>query len=285
MATTAAGRQIPRKINSKVLRAMPKYLVLALALIFFLFPIIWIALTSFKLPEEYLRHPPVWIPRSPTLAHFRAVLQLGGYDALAKSLIVASFSTLLALATGCPAAYSLARYRTGGKHLPFWILSQRMLPPIAVVFPVFLLFREIGWIDTYQALILMYLTFNLPYVVWMMRGFFAEIPVEIEESAFVDGCSVPQTIVRITLPLSAPGLIATATFCFIFSWSEFIFALVLSRTNMLTLPLFLSHLFGKMMVFWGEIGAVSVIAMLPIFLLSLMVQRYLVRGLTMGAVK
>jgi multiple sugar transport system permease protein len=179
----------------------------------------------------------------------------------------------------------MARYKVGGDNLPFFILSQRFMPPVAVIFPFLLVFKLLHWMDTVQALIVLYLTFNLPYAVWMMRGFFKEIPVEIEESALVDGCTPLGAFWRIALPLVKPGLVATGVFCLIFSWSEFFFAVCLSRVNAVPLSVYLPNFFGKYTVFWGEIGATSIVAMLPLFILSLVMQRYLVRGLTMGAVK
>jgi ABC-type glycerol-3-phosphate transport system permease component len=134
-------------------------------------------------------------------------------------------------------------------------------------------------------LIIVYLTFNLPYAVWMMRGFFLEIPVEIEESALVDGCSPFGAFWRISLPLVTPGLVATGVFCFIFAWAEFFFAVTLTRSDAVTLSVYVVNFFGKMMVQWGEVGATSFLAIMPLFIMSLLVQRYLVRGLTLGAVK
>ncbi|MFB0547092.1 MAG: carbohydrate ABC transporter permease, partial [Anaerolineae bacterium] len=133
--------------------------------------------------------------------------------------------------------------------------------------------------------IVVYLTFNLPYAVWMMRGFFLEIPVEIEESALVDGCSPFGAFWRIALPLAAPGLVATGVFCFVFSWSEFFFAVCLTQSNAVTLSVYLPNFFGRHMIQWGLVGSTSVMAMVPLFLMSFVVQRYLVRGLTLGAVK
>ena len=264
---------------------MFRYVVAGAALAFFLFPIVWICLTAFKTGDEFLKSPPVWIPKHPSFHYFQAVVTSGGLKALKNSLIISSSVTLLALLIGSLAAYGLARYRTGGDQLPFFILSQRFMPPVAVIFAFLLVFKALRWMDTYQALILVYLTFNLPYAVWMMRGFFMEIPREIEESALVDGCSPLGAFWRIALPLVTPGLVATGVFCFIFSWSELFFAVCLSRTKVVPLSVFLPYFFGKYTVFWGEIGATSIIAMAPLFLMSFVVQRYLVRGLTLGAVK
>ena len=269
----------------KALMQAIRYVVAALALIFFLFPILWIVLTAFKTPEEFLTSPPVWIPRSPSLGYFAHVIKTGGPKALMNSLIISFSATFLAVLIGSFAAYGLARYKVGGDNLPFYILSQRFIPPVAVVFPFLLLFKTLKWMDSYQALIIVYLTFNLPYAVWMMRGFFLEIPVEIEESALVDGCSPFGAFWRISLPLVTPGLVATGTFCFIFSWAEFFFAVSLTRSNAVPLSVYIVNFFGKHMVQWGEIGATSIFAMLPLFVLGFLMQRYLVRGLTLGAIK
>ncbi len=262
-----------------------RYFIIIVFLFFFLFPIVWIVLTSFKSPGEFLSHPPKWIPREPRLTHYFAVARLGGYHALKNTLIVSSLTTVIAVLLGTPCAYSLARFNTGGRNLAFWFLSHRMLPPITVAFPMFLLFRALGWIDTYQVLITVHLTFTLPYVIWMMRGFFRDIPLDIEESAQIDGCTPWQTFIHITLPLAAPGLVATAIFCFIFSWCELLFGLVLSRTEVVPLSVQLPRYFGQQMTFWGEIGALSTLSMLPIFALTLFAQKFLVRGLTLGAIK
>jgi multiple sugar transport system permease protein len=270
-----------RRVVAQALR----YVVAASALIFFLFPILWISLTAFKSGDEFLKSPPVWIPSDPSFHYFGRVIDSGGLKALKNSLIIASSATLLSLLIGSLAAYGLARYKVGGDNLPFYILSQRFMPPVAVIFPFLLVFKALKWMDTLQALIVVYLTFNLPYAVWMMRGFFLEIPREIEESALVDGCTPLGAFWRIALPLAAPGLVATGVFCFIFAWFELFFAVSLTRTNAVPLSVHLPNFFGKYTVFWGEIGATSVVAMLPMFLMSLIVQRYLVRGLTLGAVK
>ncbi|HXF60342.1 MAG TPA: carbohydrate ABC transporter permease [Caldilineaceae bacterium] len=270
-------------------RSLPKRILRAalygVVMVFFLFPIFWITMTSLKSGSEYLHSPPVWFPRSPDLTSFVHAIEVGGLTAFKNSVIVATLSTALALLIGSLAAYGLARYEVGGQHLPFFFLSQRFLPPVVVVFPFLLMFKTLRWVDTYQALIIVYLTFNLPYTIWMMRSFFSELPREIEESALVDGASPFGAFWRVAMPLAAPGLIATGIFCFIFSWSEFFFGITLTNTRATPLSVFLPSLFGKQMIMWGDVGALSVIASAPMFLLGLLVQRYLVRGLTMGAVK
>ncbi|GAB4540391.1 MAG: carbohydrate ABC transporter permease [Anaerolineae bacterium] len=269
----------------KTIMQMVRYIVAVIALLFFMFPILWIILTAFKTPGEFLTSPPVWIPRNPSLIYFEHVARTGGFKSLLNSFIISALATLLALLIGSLAAYSLARYKVGGDNLPFFILSQRFMPPAAVIFPFLLFFKTLKWVDTYQALIIVYLTFNLPYAVWMMRGFFLEIPREIEESALVDGCGPFGAFWRISLPLVTPGLVATGVFCFIFAWAEFFFAVTLTRSTAVPLSVYIVNFFGKMMVQWGEVGATSFLAMAPLFILSFLVQRYLVRGLTLGAIK
>jgi multiple sugar transport system permease protein len=262
-----------------------RYIVAGIALVLFLFPIIWIVLTAFKTGDEFMHSPPIWLPHTPTLLSFVKVFEAGGFKPLINSLLICTSATLLSLFIGSMAGYGLARYKVGGNNLPFIILSQRFMPPVVVIFPFLLFFKVLKWVDTYQALIIVYLTFNLPYAVWMMRGFFQELPIEIEESALVDGCSHFGAFFRISLPLVTPGLVATGVFCFIFSWSELFFAVCLTRTKAMTLSVFIPQLFGRMFILWGEVGATSIMAMVPLFVMSFVVQRYLVRGLTLGAVK
>jgi multiple sugar transport system permease protein len=186
---------------------------------------------------------------------------------------------------GTIAGYSLARYRTGGEHLAIWFISQRMIPPIAIVFPVFLLFAMLGWVDTYHGLILLYVAFNLPYVVWMMRGYFEDVPIELEESALIDGCTRWQALTKVILPVARNGIFATAVFTFIFAWNDYIFALVLTRTQVATFTVQVMGYFGAQSTIWAKISAMSVLGTLPIFLAVATMQRYLVRGISLGAVK
>lgn len=274
-------RRRKRSLPRAIFRGLVYFFVLA----FFLFPIFWILMTSIKDASEYMHSPPIWFPAQPDLGSFAHAIEVGGLEAMRNSLIISLSATALALVIGSLAAYGLARYETGGENLPFFFLSQRFIPPVAVIFPFLIMFRAIRWVDTLQALILVHLTFNLPYTIWMMRSFFKEVPREIEESALVDGASPFAAFWRVAMPLATPGLVATGIFCFIFSWSEFFFGITLTNTRAVPLSVFLPGLFGKQMIMWGEVGALSALAILPLFVLSLLVQRYLVRGLTLGAVK
>jgi multiple sugar transport system permease protein len=272
-------------------RTALRYAVLLVVLTFCLFPILWVIGMSVKLPGEYMRNPPVWIPQNPTLVHYTNVMAQKGNLALKNSVIIATGATFLSMLVGSLAAYSLARLNTGGRHFAFWLLSQRLMPPVVLVVPFFLLLRELGRInpalglDSHAALIALYTVFNLPFVIWMMRSYFEAVPAEIEESALVDGSTRFGAFRRITLPLAVPGLIATGTFAFIFSWMEFLFAVVFTRTKAVTLPVAIAGFSGSQGSNWGQASALAVVAMLPVFALAMLVQRHFVRGLTLGAIR
>ena len=264
--------------------------LLIFALIFFLFPVMWMFLTSFKTEAEYFAYPPVFIPEDFSLRNYFNAMAFppdgrGGLQGLRDSLIIALSTALVALIIGAPAAYSLARFRIGGENLSFWILSTRMFPPVASALPLFLIFKNLRLLDTHMALIIANTIFNLPFVIWLLKGFFEELPAEIEESALIDGCTYWGSFARIALPLVAPGLMVTALFSFIFAWNEFMFALLLTRRSVRTLTIIVPSLVGGHEILWGEIAAIGVIAIIPGVLLSIMLQRYLIRGLTLGAVK
>src|SRR2546428_9165318 len=205
--------------------------------LFLLVPFYWVAVTSIKPQDDLLANPPVWFPAHPTGVHYTTALnQMRGWQGLKNSLVIACAVTILAVLIGSAAAYSMARFRTGGKHLAFWVLSQRFMPPIAVVIPVFLMFRTLGLSDSRLGLILLYTVFALPFTIWMMYAYFRQMPIELEEAALVDGCSRWQALWKVAWPLAAPGIVSAGAFAFIFSWTEFLFALVLTSTKAVTLP-------------------------------------------------
>jgi multiple sugar transport system permease protein len=240
---------------------------------------------SFKTAEEIYSYPPRWYPGSLRLGNYLVLFKDGDATTVWHSLVIAGVSTLLSMLLGTLCAYSLARFGTGGEHLGNWIISQRMVPPIAVVFPVLLLYAWLGWVDTYLGMILLYTAFNLPYVIWMMRGYIMDIPQALEEAALVDGCTRWQVIWRVVVPMARAGLFATAVFSFVFAWNEFLFALVLTRTEVTTYTVQVTHYFGGQSNFWAKISAMSVLGTLPIFVVVAFMQRYLVRGISLGAVK
>jgi len=261
------------------------YGFLTVYLLVSMFPIAWLVMTSFK-PTQLIQTWPPTLVFWPSLSHYAQVLT--GEFALffLNSAIVASASVFVSLLFGIPAAYALARFQFFGKNdLTFWILTTRMAPPFGFIVAFFLIFRMLGLLNTYMALILVYLTFNLSFVIWMLKGFIQEIPVQIEEAALLDGCTRTGTLFRITVPMSTPAIVSTAILSFILSWNEFFFALILTGRDSRTVPVALATFIGSMGIEWGNMAALSVLAILPIIALALAVQKFLVRGLTMGAMK
>lgn len=256
----------------------------AIAMVF-LFPIYWLAAISVKTPEEIFASPPVWIPSGLELNNYLILFRDGDAWSVWNSLVTAGVSTVIAMVLGSLAAYSIVRFRTGGDHLSIWIISQRMIPPICVAFPIFLLFVSWQWVDTYIGLITLYTAFNLPYVIWMMRGYIQEIPVDLEHSALVDGLSRWAVLRKVVLPMARGGLFATAVFTFVFAWNDFLFALILTRSDVITYPVRVAGYFGSQSTFWSKIGAMSMLGVLPMMLVVGTMQRFIVRGISMGAVK
>ncbi len=280
----ADSRSRPR-LGRRTWRLWARYVGAAALTLFFLFPVYWLFMISFKTPEEIFASSPVWYPASIQFDNYAVLFRDGDAVTVWNSLFVASVSTALAMFLGTLCAYSLARFKTGGDNLAIWIISQRMIPPIAIVFPLFLLYVWLGWVDTYHGLILLYTAFNLPYVIWMMRGYIEDIPVELEESALVDGCTYWQVLTRVVYPMARSGLFATAVFTFVFAWNDFIFALIMTRSEITTYPVQVTHYFGAQSNFWAKIAAMSALGTLPIFVAVAFLQRYLVRGISLGAVK
>jgi multiple sugar transport system permease protein len=269
----------------KDVRLTLRYLVACMLVMIFVFPVYWLFIISFKTPDEIFAFPPLWYPKSIQFDNYFVLFKDGDAKTVLNSLILASTSTVIAMILGTIAAYSLVRFKTGGENLAVWIISQRMMPPVAIVFPVFLLYVFFGWVDTFFGLILLYTAFNLPYVIWMMRGYIEDIPLELEESALVDGCSRWEVLWKVVMPMARSGLFATAVFTFVFAWNEFLFALVLTRTEVTTYTVQVTHYFGGQSNFWAKIAAMSVLGTIPVFIAVATMQRYLVRGISMGAVK
>lgn len=262
------------------------YLAVVVVLIWVLFPIVWVIMGSFKIPEQAAAVPPVWIFQPSLENYISAFLRRDFGRLFINSLIVTLTSTAVVLVLGSMAGYALARYRIIGKqNILIWIMSTRMFPPIAAIIPIFLLFNNLGLIDNRLGLVLVYIAFNLPFAIWIMRGFFAEIPSELEDAGLVDGCTPWQAFIKIVLPLALPGLAATAVFCMVFSWNEFLFAFIISRAHSQTLPIGIMGFITQRGVLWGEMSAASTVIMMPMILFTFLVQRYLIRGLTFGAVK
>lgn len=280
----AAPRRVPRWTTR--LGVAAQAVAALLATLLFIAPILWMISTALKTGNQAFSATPQFLftPTLENFAHVFASSSFGG--ALMTSAFTASVSTMLALILGAGIAYPLAR-RSGAtqRQIAFWVLSLRILPPIVVIIPLFLLFRSIGLTGSLWSLILLYTYMNLPLTVWLLRGFFADLPLEIEEAAYVDGASRLRTFFGVTLPLAMPGVISTALLAFIFAWNEFLFANVLTGASTRTAPVSLTEYVNPVSVEWNNIMAAGTLVVLPVWIFALGVQRYLVRGMTMGAVK
>jgi multiple sugar transport system permease protein len=263
-----------------------RFVCVGLYLLFLLAPFYWMLITSIKPSNDYLAVPPVWFPSEPTLVHYTAALfTYRGLQGLINSIVISFSATILSAFLGTLMAYSLARFNTGGQHLSFWVLSQRFLPPIAVVLPIFLVYRSLHLTDTYFGMIILYTVFTLPVSVWMMYAYFRQMPRSLEEAALVDGCSRWQAFLKIAVPLAAPGIVAAAVFAFIACWTEFFFAMILTSNRVFTLPTVFRGFIGFQGASYGEASALSVVSLVPSIALGIMVQHHLVRGLTLGAIR
>jgi multiple sugar transport system permease protein len=260
---------------------------LLVVLAFALFPFYWMVSSSLKDQTDLLASPPVWL-FTPTLANYRAIFaDQTVTNAILNSLIVASATTFLSVLLGTPAAYALARFEFRGKaDLWFWFISNRMVSPIVLALPVYMLSRQIGLLNTYWVLILVYLTFCLPIVVWICTDQFRSIPRDLEQSARLEGATQFDIFWRIYLPLGIPGVAVSAIFAFIFSWNELLYALVLITSQGLkTAPVIATNFMSGYELPWGKIMATGTLIVLPVTVFALVVSRHMVRGLTMGATK
>jgi multiple sugar transport system permease protein len=253
--------------------------------LWFVFPLIWQLLSSIKPPIEVTASPPL-ILFQPSIESWRNLLfEKGGLYYLFNSLVVAIGSTALSLALGAPTAYALARFSFRGRDsLALDFLSFRMFPPIVVVIPLFLVFQTLALKNTYLGLILGHASFNIPFTIWLLRGFFMEVPTEIEHASLVDGCTRLGFFWRMLLPMSAPGFATSMVFSFILSWNEFMFASVMSSQETRTFPVFSASLLEHYVADWGQFAAACTISIIPVFLLVLFAQRYMIKGLTYGAI-
>lgn len=274
-------------------------LVIGITLVFFLIPIYWIIATSLKRWPDIFVMPPKFFFK-PTLDNYVGLMtirtmtpegaKIVGASAyprqLLNSIIIGFVSTALAVSLGTMSAYAFSRFRVKGKNdLMFFILSTRMLPPVVVIIPLFLMYRVLHLIDTHFGLILLYTTFNVSFATWLMKGFMDEIPKEYEEAALVDGYSRFKAFVKIVLPQAVTGIAATAVFCLITAWNEFAFALIMTTRNARTAPPSLASRMGSSGVEWGQIAAGTFLFLLPVAIFTFVMRKHLLRGVTFGAIK
>jgi len=277
----------------RIVRTVGKALALAftiLILLWFLFPFYWSFITSFKDPKDWLTSKFIpFIDFQPSLATWMDVLQLTeSHKALINNIVISTSTATLALILGTPAAYSLARFqfkRWKNKDIATFILSLRMIPPAVVIVPFFMMMSVLNLLDTWLGIIFVHTTFVLPFAVWIMREFFLDLPKEYEEAALIDGGSYLTAFLRIALPLSAPGLIATWIFCQVFSWNEFLFVLILSYSRAITLPWLVASGEHTRGIEWGLISAYTILTIIIPVTLAILIRRYLARGLSLGVVR
>jgi multiple sugar transport system permease protein len=262
------------------------YTAIFVAVILSLAPIVYLLITSFKPPELTFSVPPVWI-FTPTLKNYADVFEGGEFAKyFMNSLVIALSTTLIALVLGAFAAYGFARFRFRGS---FWLrmsaLIPQMLPPITIIVPLYVLFNGMHLTDTRTALIISYLTFTIPLSIWMMIGFFEDVPEDLEESAMIDGCTRFEALFRVSVPIVTPGLAATAILGFLYCWNEFLYAVILTGRVSRTLPVTITSFMTNKAILWGRIAASGSLVLIPVLIFALLAQRYLIQGLSKGAVK
>lgn len=265
-------------------------LALAVAMVLLLvwaFPIIWGLITSFKTERDVLAYPPT-VVFHPTLSNYWDVL-FGATSILpnfTSSIILAGGTTVLTMLLAVPAAYALARLALPAKRATgFYVLITQMLPPVGLVIPYYLVFSRIGWLDTYRGLVLIYLTFSLPFAIWLMVSYFEDIPHEMEEAALLDRAGRWRALWHVILPQARGGIAVTLIFVFLNAWNEFLFAVVLGGNTVRPVTVAMFNYISVEQTLWGKLAAAAMIAMLPVILLGLVAQKHIVKGLTVGAVK
>ncbi|WP_171181921.1 carbohydrate ABC transporter permease [Ruegeria sp. HKCCD8929] len=273
------GRQ-----KKQIVNAIQIVLIL-IAIFIMLIPIIWIFLAAFKNHVDVYQLKLLF---TPTLENFGIVFDAPYYlgAKLINSTVVALVTVVIAIPIATLAAYSFSRFRlTGETAMLVMILATQFVPAVVIILPFFVMFRDIGLLDTRAGLILVNLAIVMPFAIWMIKGFIDGIPLDTEEAAMVDGSSRMQVIVNIVLPMAAPGLLTAGIFCFIIAWNEFLFALILTNKDAVTLPIGLALFKGEEGDLWNLLSAAGIIIMLPMFVLALIIRKYFVQGMTMGAVR
>jgi multiple sugar transport system permease protein len=274
---------------ARTVRTLRRALVgvaVALAIVFSLLPIVWMAGTSFKSPGEFTSRQPTLIPREATLMHYELLWAEGFPRRLQNTLFVTVGATLISLVVAFGAAYSLTRFRFPAKLdvvFLFWVLLIKMIPPIVIAIPLYQVLRLFGLLNTLPGLVLVYQVYTLPYCIWLLLGFVRDVPIEIEEAAAIDGATTWQTMRAVVLPLVAPGLVATAIFSAILAWNEFLYALLfLHSPALFTLPIHIANYITEHETLWGRLMGIGLLSSLPVLFLSGFIQRYLIRGFAMG---
>lgn len=279
----------------RLIRRVLLYLAVLIIIVWTVAPYVWLIISSVSYRIDLLQVPLQWIPRRITLDNYRELFVASGganqnatlfLHALKNSSIIAFSATFIALVLGVFSAYALARLKFPGSNASMALMmTAQMLPPIAIVIPIYVLLRRFQLLDTHMGLVLVYLSFILPLVVWLMRSYFSSIPSELEDAARIDGCSRLGALFRVILPLAGPGLVSVAVFAFIAAWNEYLYAFILTTVDAKTLPVLIGEFSTKLGLEYLRIAAAGVLASLPPVILALVFQRFIMRGLTAGAVK
>ncbi len=274
-----------RRFRKRFFRTI-RYILTIFTLMVFLFPAYWITITAFKPSSEWNTWPPHFWPYHPTLANFSASSIGNIVPFLRNSIVIATLTAIIAAAIALMAAYAISRYKIGGTGLAGWFISMRMLPPVTVVIPLYVIYAKFALLNTWGGLILVYLIPAIAFGIWILISFINEIPRELDEAARIDGASPLQIFIHIIFPLSLSGIAAVVVLTFIQTWSEFLLATILtSNSAAQTLPVYLGRFITGYNIAWGSLSAAGLITMLPVIVFGLIFQRYLIRGLTFGAVK
>ncbi len=295
-ASACAGRGLRRLRVGRILWWVAAVTIVLVILL----PVVWVLSISFKPPAEWEQYPPTLLPKVATVSNYVVLFDpgnpVGGVakmtssaepvsGAFLNSLIIAPVATAASLLIGTLAAYAVSRFRIGGTFMPFFVLTTRMFPPVAFAVPLLVYFRILGLIDTQLGLILMYTGFTVAFSLWMMKGFIDGVPRHIEEAAILDGASPWRVLFTITLPLVRGGLAATALFVFILNWTEFLYALIFTSRDAITVPVQVSHYVGAIGRFYGTQAALGVVASVPVVVAGYLIQRHLVTGFTFGLIR
>lgn len=280
--------EISNRAIARFRKVLYYYVPLIVFLVFLLLPIVWTVLTSIKPIDEIITLDIRYLPIEPTFEHYRSLFEtLPFLTYFRNSLIVSLGAAVMSLLLSTSAAYSVSRFRFRGRGLAMLLfLTLNMFPIVLLLIPLFVIFRNLGLLDTHLALIIAYSTYAIPFSCWMLTGFFNAIPSELEESGMVDGCTPTSAFIRITLPIAAPAMAAVLIYIFIYSWNEFIFAVIFTRSvESRTLPVGLSTLIGQHVLNWGLLTSGGVVVAIPAVVLFMFIQKYMRAGLTAGAVK
>jgi multiple sugar transport system permease protein len=286
-----------------------KHIVIIIVALFFAFPLLWMFMTSFKTPKEYYKMPPAFFPSQLQFYHYREAFAPWSIDPtelseskyyieesagrvepvgpnILNSFIIVGGAVLISLLVGSWAAYALSRFKfPGSESMGLQILATRMMPPIVIAVPIFWMLRSVGLVGTHLGLVLIYVLLQLPFVVWMMKGFFDDIPPVIEESVLIDGGTRMTSLFRVIIPLALPGVVATALFCIFMTWTEFLFASLITDSSTATLPVVLSNFRQDRGILWGQMSAVMVTSLLPLMVIAMILQKRMIQGLTAGSIK